>query len=48
MDGWQVDGDGDEDGDDRAADEEEEEEEEEDGGREGCDAPNNLANRASL
>ena len=46
MDGWQVDGDGDEDEDDRAADEEEEEEE--DGGREGCDAPNNLANRASL
>ena len=43
MDGWQVDGDGDVDDDDSADDDVAE-----DDGGEGCEAPNNLANRASL
>lgn len=43
MDGWQVDGDGDVDDDDGADDDVAE-----DDGGEGCEAPNNLANRASL
>ena len=48
MDGWQVDGDcdGDCDGDDDDGDGVDDVAEE-DGG-EGCEAPNNLANRASL